>query len=128
MSAVTLLVLGGNIIVPIQIELDDVAALKLRDDILLKIEHTEANGLIIDVSAVPLIDTFLGRLLVETAGMAKIMGCETVLVGLRKEVVISIIHLGLNLKGLNTALNLEHGLQLLESLKAGPGRLPGDQT
>jgi|GEM_PF-2524281 len=114
-----LFVFGDNIIVPIQIELDDAAALKLRDDILLKIERTGSSGLIIDISAVPLIDTFLGRLLVEIACKAKAMGCETVIAGMKKEVVISIVYLGLDLTSLNTALNLEHGLQMLKSLGTG---------
>lgn len=128
MSEVTLLILGENLIVPIQTELDDNAALNLRDDILRKIETHSCKGLVIDVSAVTLIDTFLGRLLVETAAMARLMGCPSVLVGLRKEVVISILHLGLHLRGLNTALNLEDGLQRLASLKARTLRSEGEPT
>lgn len=128
MSEVTILVLRDTIIVPIQVELDDETALTLREGILAKIERTGAKGLLIDISSVSLIDTFLGRILLETAEMAKLMGCATVLAGMRKEVVISLIYLGLNLKGLNTALNLEHGLEMLESLKAGMLKSPGDKT
>lgn len=125
MSEVTILVLEDTVIVPIQIELDDDAAMRLRDNILVKIECTGAKGLLIDISAVALIDTFLGRILVETAKMAQLMGCETVLAGMRKEVVISLIYLGLTLTGLNSALNLEHGLELLDRLKARGGTPPG---
>lgn len=125
MSQVTILALGENLIVPIQVELDDSLALRLRDDILKKIEVYGYRGLVIDISAATLIDSFMGRLLLETARMAKLMGCETVLVGMRKEVVVSIIHLGLHLSSLSTALNLEGGLSLLESLKKRSQQTPG---
>lgn len=118
MSEVTILRMGENIIVPVQVELHDRAAMKLQEDILLKIEETGASGLIIDVSAVGIVDSFLGRLLGETAKMARLMGAETVLVGMKKEVVITLIQLGMIVKDLHTALNLEEGLSLLERLKS----------
>jgi rsbT antagonist protein RsbS len=116
MSEVTILSIGRNIIVPIQIELHDRAAKSLQTDILKKIERTGARGLLIDVSAVSIIDSFLGRLLVETAKMAKLMGTQTILVGMKKEVVLTLIHLGLKMTDLQTALNIEDGLALLERL------------
>lgn len=118
MSEVTILKMGENIIVPVQVELHDRAAMKLQEDILLKIEETGASGLIIDVSAVSIVDSFLGRLLGDTAKMARLMGVETVLVGMKKEVVMTLIQLGMIIKDLHTALNLEEGLSLLEKLKA----------
>ncbi|OQX27262.1 MAG: hypothetical protein BWK80_06165 [Desulfobacteraceae bacterium IS3] len=117
MGEVTILKIGKNVIVPIQTELHDHAARKLQMDILNRIEKTGAEGLIIDVSSVSIIDSFLGRLLVETAKMAKLMGTETVLSGMKKEVVLTLIHLGLTMKNLRTALNIEDALILLESLK-----------
>jgi len=117
MAEVSILMMGENIIVPIQVELHDRAAMALQEDILLKIEETGASGLIIDVSAVSIVDSFLGRLLGDTARMARLMGTETVLVGMKKEVVITLIELGMIIKDLHTALNLEEGLKLLESLK-----------
>lgn len=119
MSDVTVLKMGENIIVPIQVELHDRAAMKLQEDILIKIEETGASGLIIDVSAVSIVDSFLGRLLGETAKMASLMGVESVLVGMKKEVVITLIQLGMVIKDLHTALNMEEGLLLLERLKSG---------
>lgn len=116
MSDVTLLTIGRNLIVPIQMELHDHAAKSLQTDILKKIERNGAKGLLIDVSAVSIIDSFLGRLLVETAKMAKLMGAQTILVGMRKEVVLTLIHLGLKMTDLQTALNIEDGLALLERL------------
>jgi len=119
MSEVTILKMGENIIVPIQVELHDRAALKLQEDILKKIEETGSSGLIIDVSAVSVVDSFLGRLLGETAKMAGLIGAETVLVGMKKEVVITLIQLGMVIKDLHTAINIEDGMALLERLKSG---------
>lgn len=117
MDEVTILKMGKNIIIPIQIELHDRAAVKLQENVLAKIEATGADGLLIDVSAVSIVDSFLGRLLGETSRMAGLMGAVTVLVGLKKEVVMTIIQLGMTIKDLHTALNLEDGLALLEQLK-----------
>lgn len=116
MGDVTILKIEDTIIVPIQTELHDQDARSLQTDILIKIEKTGAKGLLIDVSAVSIIDSFLGRLLVETAKMARLMGTETVLAGMRKEVVLTLIHMGLVMKDLHTALNIEDGLALLERL------------
>jgi len=115
--------MGENIIVPIQVELHDRAALRLQEDILKKIEETGSSGLIIDVSAVSVVDSFLGRLLGETAKMARLIGAETVLVGMKKEVVITLIQLGMVIKDLHTAINLEDGMALLEKLKSGKSAL-----
>ena len=123
MSEVTILKMGQNIIVPIQVELHDRAALRLQEDILKKIEETGSSGLIIDVSAVSVVDSFLGRLLGETAKMARLIGAETVLVGMKKEVVITLIQLGMVIKDLHTAINLEDGMALLEKLKSGKSAL-----
>lgn len=119
MPEATILKMGENIIVPIQVELHDRAALQLQEDILKKIEETGSTGLIIDVSAVSIVDSFLGRLLGETAKMARLVGAETVLVGMKKEVVITLIQLGMVIRDLHTAINIEDGMVLLEKLKSG---------
>ena len=121
MSDITILKLKDNIIVPIQVELHDYSAQKLQMDILQKIETTGARGLLIDISGVSIVDSFMGRLLGETAKMAGLLGAETVLVGMKKEVVITLIQLGMPLKNLHTALNIEDGLERLETLKAKRG-------
>lgn len=113
MSETAILIIAGRVIVPIQSELHDNAARKLQRDILDKIERTGADGLLIDVSAVGVIDSFLARLLAETAKMAALMGAQTVLVGMKKEVVLTLIHLGVSMKAIHTALNIEDGLSLL---------------
>jgi rsbT antagonist protein RsbS len=127
MSEVTILKMGENIIVPIQVELHDRAAVKLQEEILRKIEKTEASGLIIDISAISVVDSFLGRLIGETAKMAKVMGAETVIAGIRKEVVITLIQLGMTLKDLHTALNMEDALELLDTLKIGQALSDGGE-
>jgi rsbT antagonist protein RsbS len=125
-SEVTILQLKDTIIVPIQIELHDSAARKLQTDILNRVEKTSAKGLIIDISAVFIVDSFLGRLLAETARMATLMGSIVVLTGLKKDVALTLIQLGLNFKDLQTALNLDEALEYIEAKKqeiAGSGSL-----
>lgn len=121
MNEVSILKMGQNIVVPIQAELHDRAAMALQESILATIEGCGANGLLIDVSAVSIVDSFLGRLLAETARMAWLMGATTVLAGLKKEVVMTLIQLGMTIADLHTALNLEDGLVLLERLKDSGG-------
>lgn len=117
MSEITILRMGDTLIVPIQEELHDRFALKLQETVLATIEETNARGLIIDVSAVSIVDSFLGRLLGETSKMAGLMGTATVLVGLKKEVIMTLIMLGMDIADLHTALNLEDGMALLNELK-----------
>jgi len=117
MLDIPILMIGKNVVVPIQTELDDTGAKKMQEEVLYKIEKTTASGLVIDVSAVSIIDSFLGRILVDTSKMAKLMGAESVIVGMKKEVVLTLIQLGLRMENLNTALNLEDGLKLLRKLQ-----------
>jgi len=112
MIDVTVLKLYDNLILPLKSELDDNSICELQSIILTKIEETNAKGLVVDVSALGVIDSFLGRVLVETAQMAKLMGTTTVLVGLKKEIVLTLIQLGLPLD-INTAMTLEQGLEIL---------------
>ena len=117
MAEIPILQIGQNVVVPIQTELDDLGARKMQEDVLLRIEKIGAAGLVIDVSTVSIIDSFLGRILVDTSKMAKLMGAEAVIVGMKKEVVLTLIQLGLRMENLNTALNLEAGLELLHNLQ-----------
>jgi rsbT antagonist protein RsbS len=117
MYEATMFRLGDTIVVPIQVELHDRAAHQLQQDVFQKIVQIGAKGLIIDVSAIYIVDSFLGRLLGETGKTARLLGAETVLVGLKKEVVITLIELGLSITELRTARNLEDGLALLKTLQ-----------
>lgn len=122
MPEITMMKIGFVLIVPIQVELHNHAAFQVQKDILRNIEQTGTRGLLIDVSKLKIVDSFLGRLIGDTASMASVMGCQTVLVGLQPEVAITLMELGQYLKGVYTALNTETGLQLLEQLigdKAG---------
>lgn len=118
MPEIAIFGMGDNLIVPLQIELHDKAARDLQDDILKKIEKSSASGMIIDISALSIVDSFLGRLLGDTAKMARLMGVETVLVGMRKEIVITLLQLGFTISDMHTALNVEDGINLLEDLKS----------
>lgn len=117
MLDIPILMIGKNVVVPIQTELDDIGAKKMQEQVLYRIEKTGASGLVIDVSAVSIIDSFLGRILVDTSKMAKLMGAESVIVGMKKEVVLTLIQLGLRMETLKTALNLEDGLKVLQKLQ-----------
>lgn len=122
MPEITMMKIGPVLIVPLQTELHNHAAVQVQKDILRNIEQTGAHGLLFDVSKLKIVDSFLGRLIGDTASMASVMGCQTVLVGLQPEVAITLMELGLRLEGVYTALNTETGLQLLEQLigdKAG---------
>ena len=119
MTEVTILKIGDYIIVPIQTELHDTAANFLQENILKRIEKTGARGLIIEVGSVGIIDSFMGRILVDTAKMAGLMGTETVIVGMKKEVVMTLLQLGLMMQNLHTALNIEDGITLLNRLTGG---------
>jgi rsbT antagonist protein RsbS len=116
MMEMTILKIGDYLIVPIQTELHDMAANSLQENILKRIEKTGARGLIIEVGSVGIIDSFMGRILVDTAKMAGLMGSETVIVGMKKEVVMTLLQLGLMMQNLHTALDIEDGIALLNRL------------
>jgi rsbT antagonist protein RsbS len=105
------------LVTSIQVTLHDKLAMKFQDDVLRKIEQTRAKGLVIDITAIDVVDSFLTRILMETASMANLMGARTVLAGMQPEVAIALVELGLDLQGVQTALNLEKGLQLLRRSK-----------
>jgi rsbT antagonist protein RsbS len=122
MDKVPILKMGDTLILTIQVELHDKTAIRLQEDILEKIFETKPRGLVIDVSAVGVVDSFLGRMLSDTATMAKTMGVETVLVGIQPEIAITLQEMGLELKGVHSALNLEKGMALLQGMwEAGDG-------
>ena len=113
---IPVLKIGDFLITSIQVALHDKLALGLQDDILAKIQETNAKGLIIDVTAIDVLDSFITRILVEIAKMANIMGVKTVLVGMQPAIAITLVEFGMELTGIQTALNLEKGLELLEKI------------
>ncbi|MBE3036870.1 MAG: STAS domain-containing protein [Candidatus Atribacteria bacterium] len=117
MQKVPILKVGDTLIISLQVELHDKIVLKVQEDILQKVYETSAGGLIIDMSAIEVIDSFMGKILSETAAMARIMGAETVLVGIQPEIAITLQELGLKLKGVHTTLDLEEGMKLLQNIR-----------
>jgi rsbT antagonist protein RsbS len=116
MQNIPILKIGSILIFSLQVELHDKIVIKVQEDILQKIYETGAEGLIIDVSTIEVIDSFMGRILSDTAAMARIMGAETVLVGIQPEIAITLQEMGLKLKGVHTTLNLEEGMLLLQNI------------
>ncbi len=113
MEKIPIIKVGNVLLVSIQTDLHDQAALGLQSDLLRKIESTSARGVIIDISVIDIVDSFLGRILSDTASMARIMNAVVVVVGIQPSVAITLIELGLELRQISTALNVERGLQLL---------------
>ncbi|MHB2018509.1 MAG: STAS domain-containing protein [Candidatus Xenobia bacterium] len=114
MARIPVLKIKGVLIVSLQ-EVQDQRAVELQEDILHTLSTTGAHGLLIDLSGIDVVDSFLGRIIGDTAGMAKMMGARTVLAGVQPAVAITITELGLQLAGVRTALNLEKGLDMLSA-------------
>lgn len=108
--------MGPFLLVTIQVDLYDRLALNLEADLVQMVNKTSAKGVLIDISAVSIVDSFMGRIIGNIASMSKILDAETVVVGMQPAVAITLIELGLPLKGVHTALNVEKGMVLLRSM------------
>ncbi|KKB61937.1 anti-sigma factor antagonist [Robbsia andropogonis] len=115
MEKIPVLRLGNFLLVSIQVELHDELALSLQDDLAAQITAHKAKGVLIDISALEIVDSFIGRILGHIAAMSKIMDAATVLVGMRPAVAITLVELGMPLTGISTALNIDKGMALLRS-------------
>ena len=115
MTRIPILQLGICLLVTIQVDLQDRAAVALHDDLANKIEATGARGVLIDISALEIVDSFIGRMLAGIAGIARVLDAATVVVGMQPAVAITLVELGLSLDGVRTALNVDRGMQLLRS-------------
>ena len=113
MERVPILQIGRTLVVSIQIDLEDQSVMQLQEDLASQIVDTRANGVIIDITAVEIVDSFTGRMLSTIGSMSRLFDAETVLVGMRPAVAITLVELGLSLEGVRTALNLEKGMRLL---------------
>ncbi len=114
MDKIPILKLGPFLLVTIQVDLYDRLALNLEADLIKMVNQTEAKGVLIDISAVSIVDSFMGRILGNIAQMSKILDAETVIVGMQPAVAITLVELGLTLQGVHTALNVEKGMALLQ--------------
>ena len=113
MERIPVLKLGQLLLVTIQVELHDQLALTLQDDLTQTLSKTKARGVLIDISALEIVDSFIGRSLANIASIARIMDATTVLVGMRPAVAITLVELGMSLQGIRTALNVDRGMKLL---------------
>jgi rsbT antagonist protein RsbS len=118
---IPILKIGEFLIASVQIELQDASAVQFKDDILEAISEHRARGVVVDLTAVEVVDSFLGRIIGDVAAMARLMGARVVVTGLQPAVAITLVELGLELRGVVTALNLEKGLEKLHQLVQSEG-------
>jgi len=114
MDRIPILRMGKFLLVTIQVDLYDRLAVNLESDLVKMVSKTGCSGVLIDISALSIVDSFMGRILGNIGSMSKIMDAETVVVGMQPAVAITLIELGLELKGVHTALNVEKGMELLQ--------------
>ncbi|MBV4546159.1 STAS domain-containing protein [Pseudomonas triticicola] len=113
MERIPILQMGDFLLVTIQVDMHDQLAMTLQDDLSERISKTSARGVLIDISALDMVDSFIGRMIGTISGLSKIMDAETVLVGMQPAVAITLVELGMTLPGVSTALNVERGMKLL---------------
>jgi rsbT antagonist protein RsbS len=115
MDRIPILKMGGFLLVSIQVEMHDRLALRLQDDLTERIVRDHARGVLIDISSLEIVDSFIGRVLGNIAAMSRILDAETVVVGMQPAVAITLVELGLSLPGVRTALNVERGMEILRA-------------
>jgi rsbT antagonist protein RsbS len=115
MERIPILRMGEFLLVTIQVDMHDQLALTLQDDLTAKIVAAEARGVVIDISALEMVDSFIGRMIGNISAMARVLDADTVIVGMQPAVAITLVELGLSLSGVRTALTLEKGMAQLRS-------------
>lgn len=113
MERIPILKLGDCLLVSIQVDMHDQLAMALQDDLTERVVRTHARGVLVDISALDVVDSFIGRMLGNIAAMSRVLDAETVVVGMRPAVAITLVELGLSLPGIRTALNVDKGMELL---------------
>ncbi|KOR50053.1 anti-anti-sigma factor [Xanthomonas oryzae] len=114
MERIPILRMGDLLLVTIQVDMHDQLALQLQEDLSEKISNTSARGVLIDISALDIVDSFIGRMISTISGLAAVMDAKTVVVGMQPAVAITLVELGLTLPSVRTALNVERGMRLLQ--------------
>jgi rsbT antagonist protein RsbS len=124
MERIPILRMGPFLLVTIQVDMHDRLVMALQDDLTERISQTGARGVLIDISALDMVDSFIGRMIANIASMSHILDARTVVVGMRPAVAITLVELGLSLPGVRTALDVEKGMSLL---RAAGGPRPGEE-
>jgi rsbT antagonist protein RsbS len=119
MEKIPILRMGGFLLVTIQVDMHDRLALALQDDLTNRISETGAKGVLIDISSLEIVDSFIGRMLGNIASMSRVLDAQTVVVGMRPAVAITLVELGMSLEGVRTALNVDAGMELLRKSMNG---------
>src|ERR1700704_1943539 len=117
MERIPILKMGAFLLVTIQVDMHDRLAVTLQDDLTTKIADTGAKGVLLDISSLEMVDSFIGRMIGNIAAMSRILDAETVVVGMQPAVAITLVELGLSLPGIRTALNVERGMEILGSAR-----------
>ena len=115
MERIPILKMGDSLVVSIQVDMHDRLAMALQDDLTERIVATRARGVLIDISALEIVDSFIGRMLGTIASVARVLDAVTIVVGMRPAVAITLVELGLSLPGVRTALSVEKGMELIQS-------------
>jgi rsbT antagonist protein RsbS len=126
MERIPILKIGDFLLVTVQVDMHDRLAVTLQDDLTERIVTSRARGVLIDISALDIVDSFIGRMLGNIAGMARILDAETVVVGMQPSVAITLVELGLSLPGIRTALNIDRGMDLLRAASEERGATDSD--
>jgi len=125
MDRIPILKMGDFLLVTIQVDMHDQLASALQEDLTNKIVELKAKGVLIDISSLDIVDSFIGRMLANTSAMARVLDAQTVVVGMQPAVAITLVELGLNLSGVHTALDVEKGMEMLRR-QIGLPDLDGD--
>ena len=128
MERIPILKMGPYLLVTIQVDMHDRLAMTLQDDLTSRIVSARAKGVLIDISALEMVDSFMGRTLGDIAAMSRVLDAETVVVGMRPAVATTLVELGLSLTGVRTALNVERGMELLRTQIDARERGHADQS
>ena len=121
MDRIPILKIGDLLLVSIQVDMDDQLALTLQEDLTGAIVNKRARGVLIDISSLEIVDSFIGRMLSNIASMSRILDAQTVVVGMQPAVAITLVELGLSLPGVRTALTVDRGMELLRELARNAG-------
>ncbi len=114
MEKIPILKMGPFLLVTVQVDMHDQLAMQLQEDLTSRIVATRARGVLIDISSLEVVDSFIGRMISNIAAMARVLDAETVVVGMQPAVAITLVELGLSLEGVRTALNVDRGMALLQ--------------